>query len=80
MEMSSVTWYEMSGSNLILLNYAPFNIDITGMSERLWTGTRGETSGRYFNLAENGILLFSTSSSSLSWIPTTRISVTDLIP
>lgn len=80
MEMSSVTWYEMSGSNLILLNYAPFNIDITGMSERLWTGTRGETSGRYFNLAENGILLFSTSSSSLSWIPTTRIPITDLIP
>ena len=80
MELLSITWYEIDTGNLILLNYAPFNIDVTGTTSRMWTSTRGETSGRYFNLAENGIPLFSPSSSSLSYMATSRIPVTDLIP
>lgn len=76
-ELLSVCEYETSGADLILLNYAPFNINITAQGERLWCADRAE-SGRYQTLIENGNFQAQNSTSNQSYIYTRVGLLTDM--
>lgn len=53
-EISSILRREGLPKNY--LNYAPFNIAVTGMSSRIHTGTKGDITTRNMQLVENGNL------------------------
>ena len=76
-ELLGVCEYEIPSSQLILLNYAPFNIDVNGQGERLWCSDRAESS-RYQTLIENGNFQAQASTANQSYIYTRLGLLTDL--
>lgn len=67
-ELMGICQYEVAGGGeLILLNYAPFNINITAQGERLWCIDRAE-SLRQQTLVENGNFQAQTATQNQSYI------------
>jgi len=77
MEQLSICQLELSGGQMILLNYAPFNYDITAQSERLWTSTRTE-SVRAYIIVENANFQGVNTTNSSSWMAKRIFTLTEL--